>query len=752
MSADTSWSFTTVAAPPVPAPEGPGGPILVVSSSLSPFSRYTTEILKAEGLNEFLAVDITSVTASMLTNYDVVILGEMTLSVSKASMFSTWVNNGGTLISFRPSSTLYSLMGISGTAGTMSDRYLLIDTSAGPGKGIVGTTIQYHDASDLYNLNGAASIATIYSSATTATSYPAVTIINVGANGGKAIAFSYDLPKSIVYTRQGNPAMAGVETDGQTPIRTDDLFFPNYVDMNKVEIPQADEQQRLLANIILQSNLGKKPLPKFWYMPKQYKAAIVYTLDDHGTATGTRDIFNKMIANSPAGGNLADWTAYSATSWFYKGIPLTNAQAVTYNSQGFEMGVHVQNGSINFTSFADLDNYYTAQIQQFRTAYPGLPLQTTHRFHSAVWSDWLTQAKVELSHGIRYSMDYYYWPPSWIAGRPGLFTGSGFPMHFADTDGDTINVYQGVSQLVNENGIDYSLDVNTLLDNALGAKGYYGFFGTHDDYRDTLYVSKTIAAAKAHNVPIISARQVLKWLDGRNNSYFSNITWNNNQLSFHIAADTLAKNISAMLPLYSDTNQVISITFNGSPISYGIDTIKGMQYAFFDGPTGDYVATYGVFTTGTINGSVTLQGRPAAPNQQWVVDVKVDLYANGNTTTPAYTYNVTTDDQGQFSIPNVVTGTYTIAVKNSHTLQRVLHNQAIALGTNTLNFGTLLEGDANNDNYVTAIDFSVLLNSFNKASGDPGFDPRADFNNDGFVTALDFSLLLANFNTAGEFP
>ena len=80
----------------------------------------------------------------------------------------------------------------------------------------------------------------------------------VGSNGGQVAAFTYDLAKSVIYTRQGNPAWSGQERDGILPIRSDDLFFgaaagdsrPDWVDLNKVAIPQADEQQRLLANII----------------------------------------------------------------------------------------------------------------------------------------------------------------------------------------------------------------------------------------------------------------------------------------------------------------------------------------------------------------------------------------------------------------------------------------------------------------------------------------------------------------------
>ena len=52
--------------------------------------------------------------------------------------------------------------------------------------------------------------------------------------------------------------------------------------MNKAAIPQADEQQRLLANLILHMNQNKKPLPRFWYFPNGKKAVVVMTGDDHG--------------------------------------------------------------------------------------------------------------------------------------------------------------------------------------------------------------------------------------------------------------------------------------------------------------------------------------------------------------------------------------------------------------------------------------------------------------------------------------
>ena len=54
-------------------------------------------------------------------------------------------------------------------------------------------------------------------------------------------------------------------------MRPNDLFFgaasfdpkPDWVDFNKIAIPQADEQQRLLANMIISMNADRGVLPRF---------------------------------------------------------------------------------------------------------------------------------------------------------------------------------------------------------------------------------------------------------------------------------------------------------------------------------------------------------------------------------------------------------------------------------------------------------------------------------------------------------
>ena len=756
LSVEASRTFTTRDASPLGTNAGPGGPILVISTSTNPFSLYAAEILRAEGLNEFATMDMSAVTSTILNSYDVVVLGEMTVDASQVTLLTNWVNAGGTLIAFRPGLLLNPLMGISAPSGTLSDKYLLVNTVSGPGVGIVNQTIQFHGAADLHTVSGATILATLYSDAGTATTNPAVTTISVGPNGGKAIAFTYDLAKSIIYTRQGNPAWAGTERDSQGPIRSDDLFFGlpantgvDWIDFNKVAIPQADEQQRLLANIIIQNNLHRKPLPRFWYLPRSLKAAIVMTGDDHSN-NGTVGRFNQYLTlgpNTPT--DVANWTAIRGTSYIYPGTPITNAQVVSFQNQGFEIALHPTTVCGNFTP-ASLETTFSSQLGSFASNYPGASAPVTNRTHCLVWSDWATHPKTEFNHGIRLDLNYYYWPGTWLQNRPGMFTGSGMPMRFADIDGSMIDVYQATTQMTDESGIGIADFCNAVLDKATGAEGYYGVFAAnmHTDTAIHTGSNAIIASALAHQIPVVSAKQMLTWIDGRNNSSFGSISWAGNVLSFTVTAAGGSTNLRAMLPYNSGTDVLSQITRAGSAIGFTLSTIKGIQYAFFDASvTGNYTATYGPTTT--ITGQVTLQGRPAAPNAQWQVPITVELYLTGNPI-PVRTFTTTTNTSGQFTISGVPVGTYNIGVKNSHTLRRVKLNQSLVVGGNNIDFGTLPEGDVNNDNFVTLSDLSLLINTFNKTLGDLGYDPRADLNNDAFVTLSDLSLLINNYNQAGE--
>jgi hypothetical protein len=571
---------------PAPLPDsGPGGPVLVISSSANPFTRYYGEILLAEGLNHYAIREIGTLNATVLAGYDVAILGEMTLTSAEVTMLTDWVSAGGNLIAMRPDPQLASLLGITAASGTVSEGYLLAS-----GQGIVEDTIQYHGTADRYTLNGATSLATLYSDATTATSNPAVTLRSVGSAGGQAAAFTYDLARSIVYTRQGNPAWAGQERDGHTPIRSSDLFFPDWVNLDKAQIPQADEQQRLLANLIL--NLAAKPLPRFWYFPRGEKAVVLMTGDDHGN-NGTAGRFQIYQQASPSNCSVADWECVRGTSYIFPNTPISSSAAEAFEADGFEIGVHINTSCADWTT-SSLETFYASQLASFAATFTPLDTPATNRTHCIVWSDWVSQAKVEKDHGIRLDTNYYYWPPEWVDDRPGYMTGSGMPMRFADTDGTRIDVYQAATQMTDESDQSFPFTIDTLLDNALGSEGFYGVMtaNMHTDSSTSSGSSAIVDSALESGVPVVTARQMLTWLDGRNGSAFGAIAWNGSTLTFTVTAAAGANGLRGMIPATTAAGTLDSLTVGGNPVTWSTETIKGIAYAIFPAASGSYSATY----------------------------------------------------------------------------------------------------------------------------------------------------------------
>ncbi|MBL1262769.1 N,N-dimethylformamidase beta subunit family domain-containing protein, partial [Methylomicrobium sp. RS1] len=608
-------------------PDAPGGPILIVTTTFDPIGKYYAEILRTEGLNEFAMADISTINSTALNAYDVVILSKMTLSASQVTLFSNWVNAGGNLIAMRPDAQLAALLGINTAGGTLSNGYLQVDTSKAPGNGIANQTLQFHGTADRFTLAGASSLATLYSNATTATANPALTLRNVGTAGGQAAAFTYDLATSIVQTRQGNPGWAAQERDSFIPIRPDDKFYgdavgdsqADWIDFGKLAIPQADEQQRLLANLILEMNRDRKPLPRFWYFPRGEKAVLIMTGDDHGN-NGTQGRFDYFKSKSPSGCSVADWECVRGTSYIYPNTPLTNSQAAAYNADGFEVGLHLSTNCADFTP-SSLRTFYTQQIGSFTSKYTSLPAPITQRHHCIAWSDWVTGAIVQLENGIRLDTSYYFWPPGWVQNRPGFFNGSAMPMRFVETNGSLIDVYNATSQMTDESGQTYPFTINTLLDKAIGQEGYYGAYviNAHTDVSITTEATAAVASAQARSVPIVSSKQMLDWLDGRNGSSFRSLSWSGSSLNFEVSRGAGANGLQAMVPVTA-VNGALLTGINGPNGAVPSTTaiIKGVEYALFNATAGTYSVTYGadsisptVTSTFPANGATGVIQQPA---------------------------------------------------------------------------------------------------------------------------------------------
>ena len=257
---------------------GQGGtpaPVLVVlnSAAPNPFGAYLPEVLRAEGINSLDVVQLSALSAPMLQSAAVVVLAETPLTASQALLFTNYVAGGGRLVAMRPDAQLAGVLGISPAAGSTTDGYVLIDQS-GSGAGLQQVTLPFKGVSDHFGLAGATTVATLYATRDLSANRPAVVRHN------RTAAWSFDLARSTAYVRQGDPAFAGLDRDGQPFYSTGDIFFQT-IDLERIGVPHADVQMRLFSRVITDLLVDSQPLPRLWYFPGASRTVLVPTSDSH---------------------------------------------------------------------------------------------------------------------------------------------------------------------------------------------------------------------------------------------------------------------------------------------------------------------------------------------------------------------------------------------------------------------------------------------------------------------------------------
>jgi hypothetical protein len=605
----TATTFTTGLSPM----QGPGGPLLIITSKTNPFSGYYAEILRAEGFNEFATIDIDDVSAAVLSHYELAILGDFSLNPAQVAEISQWVWGGGKLIAMHPGPELADLLGIAPAGSPLAEGYFSVEDAGQYSKGFPCEAMQFHGEAGQYTLNGAIALAQLYRDSNTAAPRPAATLRQVGNSGGMAGAFLFDVARSVVLTRQGNPAWAGQRRTGSVwgPwTMTADLFCgwskndpqKDWVDRKNLAIPQADELQRFLAGLIIRMNLAAAPLPRFNYFPDGARALVILTGDDHNCG-GTLGRFS-LVKSAADSADMPIGT----TSYLFPGNSNSDEVLASFAGQGCESALHfeVTGGALfgapgdapaDWLSFSQLDYLYTSEQFIFEATYPSLPSPRTVRVHGPVWSDYDSLPQVELAHGVRLDTSYYFAPPQWVQDHPGLFTGSGLPMRFATAKGSMIDVYQVPTQITDESGQSEPRTINTLLDNATGARGYFAAIAVnaHTDEPANPLADAAISAAKAHHVAILSAENLLDFEDARGNSFFADHSFNpaTGRLMFTIDLASGANRLQTLVPLVdAQGGEINSITLNGQGISFDKITIGGVHYGAFEAQSGPVVVQY----------------------------------------------------------------------------------------------------------------------------------------------------------------
>lgn len=150
--------------------------------------------------------------------------------------------------------------------------------------------------------------------------------------------------------------------------------------------------------------------------------------------------------------------------------------------------------------------------------------------------------------------------------------------------------------------------------------------------------------------------------------------------------------------------------------------------------------------------SVVLQGDDR-PDVGWVVPLTVKFFAPGADVlndTPTYEFNLTTTKSATGSAAvceaaGVAPDIYDITALSEHTLMNVKRNVVISEPNTSVDLGTLLEGNANQDNIVNLDDYAILSMCWLASQGQVEYDAMTDFDRNGLINIADLCLLAANW-------
>lgn len=566
-------------------------PILILGADQQ-FAAYTGEILRTEGFNEYMIRDWdpTTVDLAWLETFDIVILPSKKLSVRQAKLLSQYVQRGGNLIAFRPDQKIAGLLGVQPAGNTTGHGYLAIETDHPIGQGLIREPLQFHESLEAYQLKEATAIARLYDTIAGLSGLPAVSIHKKGK--GQAIAFFYDLPRSIANTRQGNYQHANQEKDGIYGLRAMDLFTDRWVDKSKNHLNQADEQMRLLSRCL--EYVSKKPLPRFWYFPDTLRSVI--TLVNDGENNVETDFLEQFrdVGDKKAGMTLYVLLTGDVSKKFTDSLILA----------GHEIAAHP-----DATRFAAhptweiVNNAISSKVRELKELH-GIEKVRTNTNHWFVWCgtdslnhpDFTGGAKIEALNGIEMDVNYAHYDNGSkqghflgnIGAMQGNYTGSGLVMKFCDTAGNVIPVYQHFNNVYDQQYMElkdqegFYQCFKGLLDRSVYNEVYSAIcIRAHNNeyFFSKVPLMKMLEYATSKNIPVWTAARLLDFIQAKDAASFSDHQWKEYKLQFKIQAPLVNDNkFTTMVPFSHKGRSLKKILVNKLEQSPIKRTVKGKDY------------------------------------------------------------------------------------------------------------------------------------------------------------------------------
>lgn len=602
-------------------------PLLIVApeDGDNPFAALLGEILRTEGLVAFETCRASALTSEMLAASDTAILAEGPLTDAQAELIAAFVSEGGRLVGLRPDKRLRAVFGVDALDGEEAEGAFVIDASHALTAGITPEPLQFHGTADRYDPDNAVVLGWLTDRTGNERRSIGLSINTYGA--GLAVLWAFDLARCIAYLRQGNPALRH-NPQPWSGIRAVNMFV-DWIDLDRLPVPQADELQRLFANVLNGLQQARRPLPRLWYFPAGAPGMLIATGDDHASPHDATEAILSLVEEY--GGEFTVYytpqeirrisRALRRASYLAAPFPWLGEMAIdrfqspppffvkAWRGRGHEFALHP---FVDETSpIEGLEPSWAHYWQQFTGQGYG-PVPPTTRTHRIAWTGWVETARVQASYGIRLNLDYYHWGP--LFKRPtgewafGYLTGSGLPMRFIDDEGRLLNIYQQLTEIADDHMLELAWGaevggvallpaeqaaeiarqaVRVAADrypSALVAQFHVDPFATEPKYRDRaeLFMRAMLEEAVLHGFPIWSAVHWLSFVEARHTARMTGVTWDRAQgvLGLRLTNEqTSAELLEVLLPRVHGGLTLTEVTVDGVVATTSERRVGGVTYA-----------------------------------------------------------------------------------------------------------------------------------------------------------------------------
>ncbi len=264
--------------------------------------------------------------------------------------------------------------------------------------------------------------------------------------GRRVASIGFEVGKAVVILRQGDPTLAGCDTDGISGITPLDLFS-RMANASDHRVPRADMLVKLLVDAI--EIVSPRPLPVVGTLPPGTSGVMVLTADqDFADSEFLVSMAAEVKARTGGTGAMTFYlTSGTQQEEFRAGANLlTDPETEVASrliSDGHELAVHT-----NLTAFAGsvdaVPALVSAHVAHVQRAY-GVHVLTA-RNHRLSWSGWVGTAAIEEGLGILMDLNFNSLVTVTTPG-PGYVNGSALPMRFVGPDGRLMGVLQQSTHL-----------------------------------------------------------------------------------------------------------------------------------------------------------------------------------------------------------------------------------------------------------------------------------------------------------------